>query len=159
MQDYKEYNLEAYYLAKEINLAKVADKLDKNLVGRRREFLTYLVGHKQFLFVFSFGAVVFVNIPKDTQGAMRKSLAKFLKDPVKQIYDETYALHEKEGKFAVGDESTELPVAGVEEIEIVARVLAQSVALEYIEDLADEALSNTDTTNVLLGSGGVLFQN
>ena len=77
MQDYKEYNLEAYYLAKEINLAKVADKLDKNLIGRRREFLTYLLGPREFLFIFSFGAVVFVNVAKDVQAAIKRPLSKF----------------------------------------------------------------------------------
>jgi len=37
----KEYKIEAVYIAKEINLAKTAEKLDKNLIGRRREFLIF----------------------------------------------------------------------------------------------------------------------
>jgi len=37
----QEYKIEAVYIAKEINLAKTAEKLDKNLIGRRREFLIF----------------------------------------------------------------------------------------------------------------------
>ena len=150
--DYHEYNLVAFYLAKEINLSKTAEKLDKNLIGRRREFLTYLLGPKEFLFVFSFGAVVFVNVAKDTQSAIKRSLTKFLMSPVKKTYDESYMLREREGKFIVGDESTDLPAIGIEEIEIASRILAQSVALEFIEDLSDEVLANVDIMNTRLGS-------
>ncbi|MEK9175056.1 MAG: RMD1 family protein [Patescibacteria group bacterium] len=157
--DLNEYNLEAHCLAKEINLAKTAEKLDKNLIGRRREFLTYLVGPKEFVFIFSFGVVVFVNIAKDSQSAFRKSLSKFLISPVKKTFNESYVLREREGKINVGDEATDLPAIGVEEIGIAARVLAQSVALEYIEDITDEALSNVDSANAVLGDSGIFFQN
>lgn len=156
--DYHEYHLEAFYLAKEINLTKAAEKVDKNLIGRRREFLTYLMGPKEFLFVFSFGAVVFVNVAKDMQTTMRKSLSRHLVSPVKKIYDESYVLREREGKFAVGDEATDLPAIGIEEIEIVSRVLAQSVALEFIEDISDEALSNVDITNGALEKTGMFMK-
>lgn len=154
MNDYKEYNLGAIYLAKEINLAKVADKLDKNLIGRRREFLTYLLGSHEFLFIFSFGALVFANVAKDTQAAIKRSLSKFLTNPVKGSYDESYVLREIERRFNVGEDAADLPVVGIEEVEIAARILAQSVALEYIEDLTDEILSNIETMNVELEKEG-----
>ncbi|OGF63012.1 hypothetical protein A2926_04640 [Candidatus Giovannonibacteria bacterium RIFCSPLOWO2_01_FULL_44_40] len=154
MQDYKEYNLEAHYLAKEINIAKAADKLDKNLIGRRREFLTYMLGPHEFLFIFSFGAVVFANVAKDTQTATKRSLAKFLINPVKKSYDESYALREMERKFNVGEDAADLPVVGIGETEIAARILAQSVALEYIEDLTDEILSNLEAMNAGLEKRG-----
>lgn len=153
MNDYKEYNLEAYYLAKEINIAKAADKLDKNLIGRRREFLTYLLGPHEFLFVFSFGAVVFVNVNKETQTAIKRSLSKFFVNPVKKTYEESYILRESERKFDIGENIADLPVVGVGETEIAARILAQSVALEYIEDLTDEILSNIESMNAELEKG------
>ena len=158
-EHYHDYALEALYLAKGINVAKVAEKLDKNLIGKRREFLTYLLGPHEFMFVFSFGAVVFVNVTKDTQSAIRRSLTKFFAAPIKKAYGETYTLREREGKFVVGDEATDLPAVGVEEIEIVARILAQSVALEHIEDLADEALANVEATNTGLERSGFFLKN
>src|SRR3989344_10607 len=154
VQDYKEYNLEAIYLAKEINLAKAADKLDKNLIGRRREFLTYLLGPREFLFIFSFGAVVFANVAKDTQGAVKRSLAKFLVNPLKNTFDESYVLRENERKLEVGEEAADLPVVGLGEVEIAARILAQSVSLEYIEDLTDEILVNLEAMNAGLEKEG-----
>ena len=154
MDDYKEYNLEAVYLSKEINLAKVADKLDKNLIGRRREFLTYLLGPHEFLFIFSFGAVVFANVSKDTQTAIKRSFSKFLVNPVKGSYDESYILRESERKFNVGENAADLPVVGLGETEIAARILAQSVALEYIEDLTDDILNNIETMNAGLEKEG-----
>lgn len=157
--DFHEYNLEACYLAKEINLIKTAEKLDKNLVGKRREFLTYLVGPKEFVFIFSFGAVVFVNMNEESQGAFRRSLSKFFIHPLKNSYHESYILREHEGKMIVGDEATDLPVVNVEEIGIVARVLAQSVSLEYIEEITKEAFSNVETANTALSEAGLFSQN
>ncbi|OGF86686.1 hypothetical protein A3B19_00370 [Candidatus Giovannonibacteria bacterium RIFCSPLOWO2_01_FULL_46_32] len=156
MHEFKVFRLEAYYLAKGINLARVADKLDKNLIGRRREFLTYLLGPHEFMFVFSFGAVVFANVPKDTQSAIKKSLSKFLLNPARSSYDESYELREVERKFNVGEEAADLPVVGLSEVEIAARTLAQSVALEYIEDITDEILSNTESMNAGLEKGRFL---
>jgi len=154
-----EYKLEAFYLAKEINVLKAAEKLDQNLIGRRREFLTYLLGPKAFLFIFSFGALVFVNVADDTKTAIKRSLTKFLMNPVKKIYDESYSLREYEGKFNVGDDVADLSAISIEEIEITARVLAQSVALEYIEDLSDEILSNIETAQGELQKTSFLFKN
>lgn len=153
MQDYKEYNLEAVYLAKAVNITKAAEKLDKNLIGKRREFLTYLLGPREFLFVFSFGAVVFANVEKDTQTAIKKTLSKFLTSPVKNPYSESYTLRENEHKLNVGEEAADLPVVGTGEVEIAARILAQSVALEYIEELTDEILSNIEVTNAEMEKG------
>ncbi|OGG80722.1 hypothetical protein A3A39_00150 [Candidatus Kaiserbacteria bacterium RIFCSPLOWO2_01_FULL_54_13] len=154
MNEIKEFSLEAFYLAKEVLLDKAAEKLEKNLIGRRREFLTYLFGPHEFMFVFSFGAVVFVNIDKDTQTATKKALHKFLRAPVrKDSYHESYILRQGEKELNVGEAAAELPSINTGEIEIAARILAQSVALEYIEDLTDEILSNIESINSGLEKG------
>lgn len=153
MNGSKEFSLEAYYLAKEVLLDKVTEKLEKNLIGKRREFLTYLLGPHEFLFVFSFGAVVFVNADKNTQDAIKKSLSKFLRSPVKKTpYHESYVLRESD-KLNVGEDVADLPVVDAGEIEIAARILGQSAALEYIEDLSDEILSNIGSINSSLEKG------
>lgn len=154
-----EFQLEAFYLAKEINLVKTAEKLNQNLISRRREFLTYLLGPREHLFIFSFGAVVFVNIAKETQSGIKRSLSRFLINPVRKNYDESYLLRHGAEKFNVGDGAAELPAIGMEEIEIAARVLAQSVALEHIEDLTDEILANIGTINTELEKSGRFLKN
>ena len=159
MYHYQEYHFDASYIGKEINLIKASERIDKNLIGKRREFLTYLLGPKEYLFVFSFGAVVFVNITKESQVGTRKALSKFVEGAVKKSYSETYLLHESEGKFAVGDDDTTLPIITLDEIEITARVLAQSVALEHIEDLAEEVLNNVGSMNSEMEKGGRFSRN
>ena len=56
----------------------------------------------------------------------------------------------------VGEEAADLPVVGLSEVEIAARTLAQSVALEYIEDITDEILSNTES--ILSSSSSANFR-
>lgn len=154
MADSKTYNLEAVYLSKEINLAKASEKLDQNLIGKRREFLTYLLGSDEYLFVFSFGAVVFVNIAVETQSAIRRSLGKFLTNSVRRPYQESYILENGSKTLEVGDSTARMPTIGSNEIEIVVRILAQSVALEYTEDLTDEILTNVEAMNTELEKEG-----
>ncbi|MDP3725773.1 MAG: RMD1 family protein [bacterium] len=150
----EEYQLRAFYIAREINLLKTAEKLDKNLISRRREFLTYLLGPQEFLFVFSFGAVVFANITTDTQNAIRRSLGRFLIKPVKKNYEESYVIKENNEKLEVTAGGAEIPSVGIEEIEITARVLAQSVGLDHIEDLTEEILGNIAAMNARLEKSG-----
>lgn len=154
-----EYQVQAEYLAKGIDLIKTALKLDKNLVGQRREFLTYILGKYEYFFVFSFGAITFVNVDSETQTSIKRSLSKFLINPVKKKYEESYLLREKEGTFNVGGNAAELPKVTLEEIEIASRILAQSVALDYIEDLTDEALTNIEIMNAKLEKSGRFIQN
>lgn len=154
MADPKTYNLEAIYLAKEINLAKTAEKLDQNIIGKRREFLTYVLGPQENLFVFSYGAVVFVNVAKENQAAIKRSLNRFLVNPVRRQYDESYTLKDGAKGVSVGDDVAEVPAVGPSEIEIAARILAQSVALDYTEDLADEIFSNVGAMNTELENSG-----
>ena len=148
------YEFQAVYIAQEINLLKTADKLDKNLISRRREFLTYLLGPQEFLFVFSFGATVFVNISKESQTAIRKSLGRFLTKPVKKNYEESYTIQKNQNAFTVAANGAELSSVGIEEIDISARVLAQSVALDHIEDLTEEILGNIAIMNAQLEKSG-----
>lgn len=155
----RELQLQAYYLAKEINLTKTAEKLNQNLISRRREFLTYLLGPQEHLFVFSFGAIVFVNMGKETQAGIKRSLSRFLTNPVRKNYDESYLLRQGAEKFNVGDGAADLSLVGMEEIEIAARVLAQSVALEHIEDLTDEILTNIGSMNTELEKSGRFLKN
>lgn len=154
-----EYQLYAVYLAQGINLLKTAEKLDKNLIGRRREFLTYLLGASEFLFIFSFGAVVFVNIAKENQAAIRRSLGKFLEKSIRKTYEESYTLKKNQDKITVADSGATLPLLGIEEIEIAARVLAQSVALDHIEDLTEEILGNIAAMNAELEKSGRFLKN
>lgn len=154
MAEKEEYQLQAFYIAREINLLKTAEKLDKNLISRRREFLTYLLGPQEFLFIFSFGAVVFVNITTDTQSAIRRSLARFFVKPIKKNYEESYTIQESQEKLEVTARGAEIPSIGIEEIEITARVLAQSVALDHIEDLTEEILANIAAMNAKLEKSG-----
>lgn len=157
--EYFEHNLEAVYLAKEINLTNIVSKLDKNLISKKRESLAYLLSQNEFLFIFSFGAVVFVNVSKDMQGAIKHSLGRFMSDTVKKNYNETYILRESERKIKIGENSADLTLIGMGEMEITARILAQSVALEYIEDLTDEILNNIETINNGLEKEGRFFRN
>lgn len=154
MAEKEGYQLQALYVAREINLLKTAEKLDKNLISRRREFLTYLLGPQEFLFIFSFGAIVFANIAKDTQEGIRRSLNRFLIKPIKKNYEESYTIEEGEGKLEINARSARIPFIGPEEIEITARVLAQSVALDHIEDLTEEILTNIAAMNAKLEKSG-----
>lgn len=150
----QEYQIEAYYVSKGIDLIKAAERLDKNLISKRREFLTYLLGPQEFLFLFSFGATVFVNISRDAQKGIRKSIGRFLIDSIKKEYEESYTLRKNQEQFSTLANSADLPAIGVEEIEIASRVLAQSVALDYIEDLTEEILGNIAIINAELEKSG-----
>mgnify|MGYP001564351506 FL=1 len=97
---------------------------------------------------------MFVNITTDTQAAIRRSLTRFLIKLVKKNYEESYVIEENNEKLEVTARGAEIPSVGIEEVEITARVLAQSVALDHIEDLTEDILTNIATMNARLERSG-----
>ncbi len=174
---------EALYVAKEIQLDKAAEKFlvskpeiknvkpqiqpavalapvfegERKLIDKRREFLVYQIDkERQYLFVFGFGSLVFFNIEDVVKDQLKKELSKFYVNPVRKTIDESYELVEHGSEYSVYSSESIVPKVTFFEIEVVARILAQSVAMENFENIVDELLDNAEKVNKELEKAGKL---
>ena len=69
-----EFRFKAIYLAPELVISKVKEALKYKLVQEKRERLVYEAAPKKYIFIYSFGAVVFYDIDEKIQNDILKAI-------------------------------------------------------------------------------------
>ena len=121
------------------------------------------VGQSQLVFVFSFGTVVFFNIPLAEQTEYLEKLSVTFRKPEKFIENEaeeddrtedSILLKVQQGVTRVDFNSVTVPDLDTSRLYIVAQLLAESSALELIEWEVREILKESETMAVHLKKTG-----
>ena len=139
------FQFKAYSAASEIDLNKIATRcgiskkytweeplvLQDTVLG---DLLGSAVQNGQKVMLFSFGSVVFINLPADRYPAFFKYLAEF--EPISDWnqYQDDYALHVSDEPPALTDEFAIINEFAPFYPELIAIVLAKSVAMERLEE-------------------------
>jgi len=127
--------IRAIYVAKEIPISKIKGALPFNEVSTSKETAVYAVDGTD-IYLYSFGSIVLTNCSADMEKTIIHSLAKLglsMKD--KMISDDYDIVQDhKIRKFIVTDDCVLLNRFDPKIVKVVARVLAQSVALESYEE-------------------------
>jgi uncharacterized Rmd1/YagE family protein len=130
------YNFSAKNISREINFKKLEkEQIPYKLIAARRPFFAYEIKKNETIaFVFSFGIIVFVNFTDEEEKSLRSALTGYLVEPTSRHVSDTYRLEEGE-KEDLGLEGATMKNVNYSDIEITARILAQSVELDYFEGL------------------------
>jgi len=107
----------------------------------------------QKVMLFSFGSVVFVNLPAERYAAFIRYLAQF--EPVSDWdrYQDDYALHVSDEPPALTDEFAIVSEFAPFYPELIAIVLAKSVALERVEEQLEKILDSLESLIERLENG------
>jgi len=153
----QKYGITAYYVAKSLNLAEIEKKNDLSLVTKRRNSLFFQPTNDRMAAVFSFGVVVLFNFDEKLAVKFVKSVAKYGEDPLeKPKTDEYHAVIDPEQKTSVEFESVRIQKIDQEAIHVISEVLAQSVAIEYVEERVDQFMGRFERIYGDLERGGRL---
>ncbi|HII15054.1 MAG TPA: RMD1 family protein [Nanoarchaeota archaeon] len=150
-----EHKLKAGYVAPELPIPKVKDVLKYKAISEKRERAVFEIAPKKYVFVYSFGVLVFYDVEDVMVSATIKNLRGLgIQIEKDKLWDEyTVAEHMKN---AVEFSQVKLKNVSVETIEIVARMLAQSVALENYENKVDGIVNSFAALNRQLKDHGRL---
>lgn len=145
----KKLQFSAYSVAGEIELNKIAVQcgIPKKYTWEeplilQGETLDKVIGRKmtddQRLMLFSFGSIVFINMPENDMPGLLSYLKTFVPNIDTsgwQTYSDTYELHsENSGKLELKDKFALVPDHEIFYPELVSVILAKSVALEKSEE-------------------------
>lgn len=150
-----EHKLKAGYVAKELPIAKVKDVLNYKLLAEKRDKAVFEIASKKYVFVYSYGVLVFYDVEDLMVSATIKNLRGLGIDIEKdKLWDEyTIADHLKN---SVEFSQVKLKTASVDNVEIVARMLSKSVALENFENSVDSIIGSFSALNKQLREKGKL---
>ena len=158
------YNIRAYYVSRGLDLAKIEKKILKENVWKplrkTRLYSIYEIEENRFLHLYFFGVLVFINFEDRIEKKIIKSLAKFFIKTLKEeeIEIEEYSILEDETieKDLVEFEQVKVKKLDLDRQEIIASILAQSIAIDYFEKLTNGIALRFDEINVNLEKNGSL---
>ena len=131
----QKYAIKAYYVAKSLPLAEIEKKNELALLTKRRNSLVFQPAHDRIMVVFSFGVVVLFNFDDKLAQKFVKQVSKYGIEPTEKHKTEEYdVVIDPEKKPGVEFDFVTLNRIDTEQIHLVAEVLAQSVAIEYVEE-------------------------
>lgn len=139
MSENEKGTFRAYNVAEALRLKGVDKILDGNAIVRSAAKLIYQIGENSYFFIYRFGSVVFFNVEDAKQKDILKSINNFVGDVPDILTSEDFLVELKpDEKNSVGFEAAILKSLALEQLDILAWVLAQSTALEYFEIKVDE---------------------
>ncbi len=152
-----EYPCEVRYICEDIPLSSAPPFCGVQPEYLRRDTIQYLLPNKRYVYVFSFGAVTFIGID---QKARERFIEQFTAKIPLRLYTspirEAYLVSLGHEKTSVGFNEIQIKAGNEEVMLIVAQVLAQSVAMEYYENLAHKIFENFAPINHALMRKGRL---
>jgi len=147
--------ISAYYVAKSLPLPLIEKRNELSLMTKRRNALIFGHPEGQMMIVFSFGVVVLLGYEAKHAKKVLKHVAKYGAEPVENYKVEEYAIViDPSQKIAVDFDSVTLDELDGNLVYVVAEVLAQSVAIEYVEEKVVGIVSRFEQVTAGLERGG-----
>ncbi len=147
----------AIYAARGIKLAEAEKRMEQTPASRKRNLLVYELGKDQMVFIYSFGSVVFANVDLKNAYKLLRKIHKALTEPLEDDLMEEYAWTDKEvATDEVGFDVLKLKEASPDKLLLAAYVLAQSVAIDHFDNLAETIVATFEKLNAELEHKGSL---
>ncbi len=147
--------ISAHYVAKSLPLPLIEQRNELALVSKRRNALIFGRPEYETMIVFSFGVVVFYNFGKKEVERAVKQFREYGSDPVEAPKVEEYAVViDPEKKPSAEFDSVVLNRMDADLLYVVAEVLAQSVAIEYVEEKVSNIVERFDKVTAGLEQAG-----
>lgn len=150
-----EFKLKAIYLAPELVIPKVKEALKYKLIGEKRERLVYEAAPKKYVFIYSFGAIVFYDIDENLQKEIIKTIKSLKLGEIKNEISDEYLVIEH-NKTSVEFNHIKLKSIDMAKLKLIALILAQSVALENYEFQVEKIMDSFSLLNKQLKDKGKL---
>lgn len=133
----------AYYIARAIDLNQFAQRIPYPLTLKTRNHLLFSVEKEKWFFVYSFGVAVFVNLDKDfLKKLLTKKVQQCCSELMPEKYSEEYAIIEDASleKDSIEYDAVKVRNSTPEKLEVVAEIIAQSVAIDVFDGQVDAML-------------------
>ncbi len=143
------FHIYAYTVQTDVSLRQIRDRVKSSKVERLSSTVLQITQAPwQYIYVFKFGAVVFVNIQEEYHSILLSHLG-LLDDSTKLTFEnedfseDEFVVEISADVLKVGFNSVTIPQWNPEMLLIIARSLGQSSALELVEKNVEQALNES----------------
>jgi len=136
--------IEAFQIAQQINIKRFNADFKQSPVTSNSVELFYHLENNRYFCVFGYGIVVFAGYDDLAKSELIRFLKTYCEDLVEGDFKEDFVVETKENQaIKLNYNSIEVPVLNDNVVQIIMLNIAQSVALDFYEDLGFSILSQT----------------
>jgi uncharacterized Rmd1/YagE family protein len=143
----KNYELIGTYIADKIELSKIDNIFPLRPITKGKYKSTYEINKEKFVFIYDFGSIVSFNLDKKELDALFLKLSEHIKCIEHPEQDSFNIIINSADTEAVGFSEATLNQLDINKIEMIAVVLAQSVALDHYENIVDQKILKVSKIN------------
>jgi uncharacterized Rmd1/YagE family protein len=146
----------SYQIADSIDVKQFSAAFKAELYYSDPAELFYKIDTDQFVYVFKYGAVCFLNYDPVGISAFLQLITPYCKTLFDDSLTDEYLVETNARELRVGFNKIEIPMATIDVLRLVMLNVSQSVALDYYEDLTGKLLEETNFHTQMLVNRGKL---
>lgn len=146
----------SYQIADSIDVKGFKAAFKADLHYSDADELFYKTGFSEFIYIFKYGVVCFLNYDSIRIGEFLRLITPYCKNVFDQSLTEEFEIHTNAGKNKIGFNSIEIVGADIEMIRLIMLTVSQSVALDYYEVQTNKLLEETNYHTQILEAKGSL---
>lgn len=146
----------SYQIADSIDIKAFKSAFKSDLYYSDSDELFYSTDSQQFIYVFKYGVVCFLNYDAIQISEFLQLILPYCKNAFDQNLTEEFKIQTNSGKNKIGFNSIEIVAADVEVLRLIMMTVSQSVALDYYEEQTTKLIEETNYYTQMLEAKGRL---
>lgn len=146
----------SYQIADSINIKEFSSVFKAELYYNDPAELFYKTDEDQYVYVFKYGAVCFLNYDIFHISEFLRLITPYCKNLFENSLTDEFIVETGGRELRVGFNKIEIPSADIEALRLVMLNVSQSVALDYYEDQTTKLLAETNQFTQMLETKGRL---
>jgi uncharacterized Rmd1/YagE family protein len=146
----------SYQIAESIDLKAFCEAFKETIYYSDPSELFYRINSDQFLYVFKYGAVCFMNYSHQQIDAFIQLITPYCRNKFESSFTDEFIIETGGKDVKVGFNKIEIASAGIDVLRLVMLNVTQSVALDYYEDQTNKLLSQANYHTQVLETKGRL---
>ena len=146
----------SYQIADSIDIKAFKAAFKADLHYSDADELFYKTGFNEFIYVFKYGVVCFLNYDAIRVSEFLRLISSYCKNAFDQNLSEEFEIHTNASKNKIGFSSIEIMGADIEVLRLIMLTVSQSVALDYYEEQSTKLIEETNYHTQMLEAKGRL---
>ena len=146
----------SYQIADSIDVKAFCSAFKGELFYNDPSELFYRTGKEEYVYVFKYGAVCFLNYKPAQITDFLGLIHPYCKNPFEDSFTDEFLVETDATELRVSFNKIDIPSADINVLRLVMMNVSQSVALDYYEDQTNKLLSETNVYTQMLETRGRL---
>ena len=146
----------SYQVADSIDIRLLKPAFKSELYFSDTDELFYITGEAQYIYVFKYGVVCFLNYDAVKISEFLRLISPYCKNKFEQSLEEEFKIQTNAGRNKIGFNSIEIIGHDIEVLRLIMLNVSQSVALDYYHEQTTKLMEETNYHTQILETNGRL---